>query len=382
VAEGTRMLQRRGTEAQWNLATYVPGAGEICVATDTGLIKVGDGVNVWSELPNPFDLMYLPLEGTAANSELLGGIGADGFLQNGDGDDAATPDSIVQRDGSGRFEAVAGTDPLHVVNYTQLIDSKKELFGRTLADATTTVEVQVADANTMILITNNSSTVVRNFNVPLNSAVAFPVGAWVDVCNQGTGLLKLTSTGGVTVRGTQNIFPQSSVIRLLKTATNEWLAISLGNPRQGRLPKMRIYRNTGTNYLQSQYQLIPYTTIDASRTFNPSDEYFAIDPVGLTASRRIIIQKDGEYTAVGNYYSTYTSNGFLHIVKCTANNTIGETLAHSGAVQVRQCTWTGRLNAGDSIGMAQFSGGANDDMADSSAVGANRNDFTIVKIGD
>ena len=42
---------KRGTAAALAASDYVPAAGEIVVATDTGFIKVGDGVHTWSELP-------------------------------------------------------------------------------------------------------------------------------------------------------------------------------------------------------------------------------------------------------------------------------------------------------------------------------------------
>ena len=42
---------KRGTLAALKASDYVPAPGEILVATDTGFIKVGDGVHTWSELP-------------------------------------------------------------------------------------------------------------------------------------------------------------------------------------------------------------------------------------------------------------------------------------------------------------------------------------------
>jgi hypothetical protein len=46
----TRMQQRRGTSTQWTSADPILAAGEIGVETDTNQFKLGDGVNVWSEL--------------------------------------------------------------------------------------------------------------------------------------------------------------------------------------------------------------------------------------------------------------------------------------------------------------------------------------------
>ena len=42
---------KRGTSAALEASDYVPAAGEIVIATDTGKIKVGDGVKNWNDLP-------------------------------------------------------------------------------------------------------------------------------------------------------------------------------------------------------------------------------------------------------------------------------------------------------------------------------------------
>lgn len=42
---------KRGTSAALEASDYVPAAGEIVIATDTGRIKAGDGTHTWSELP-------------------------------------------------------------------------------------------------------------------------------------------------------------------------------------------------------------------------------------------------------------------------------------------------------------------------------------------
>lgn len=43
---------KRGTAEAWAASNYVPAAGEIVIATDTGEIKAGDGVKTWSQLPS------------------------------------------------------------------------------------------------------------------------------------------------------------------------------------------------------------------------------------------------------------------------------------------------------------------------------------------
>jgi hypothetical protein len=44
----TRMLQRRGTAAEWTSANTVLGAGEIGFETDTGRFKIGNGTTAWN----------------------------------------------------------------------------------------------------------------------------------------------------------------------------------------------------------------------------------------------------------------------------------------------------------------------------------------------
>lgn len=63
-----RMLQRRGTSAQWEAANPVLGDGEIGIAKDVGIIKVGDGETAWADL----DIVY---EATPAVLSVFGRTG-------------------------------------------------------------------------------------------------------------------------------------------------------------------------------------------------------------------------------------------------------------------------------------------------------------------
>lgn len=47
----TRIQLRRGTASALATVNEVPLAGEICIETDTGNYKVGDGSTIWSNLP-------------------------------------------------------------------------------------------------------------------------------------------------------------------------------------------------------------------------------------------------------------------------------------------------------------------------------------------
>ena len=43
---------KRGTTAALAASNYVPKAGEIVIATNTGEMRSGDGVNTWANLPS------------------------------------------------------------------------------------------------------------------------------------------------------------------------------------------------------------------------------------------------------------------------------------------------------------------------------------------
>ncbi len=51
------LQHRRAFAEEWEASMYVPAAGEICVATDTGETRIGNGVDTWSNLPNPFKVI-------------------------------------------------------------------------------------------------------------------------------------------------------------------------------------------------------------------------------------------------------------------------------------------------------------------------------------
>ena len=57
ISEGVMKISgtiqhKRGLSAVLAESEYVPAAGEIIVATDTGEMKAGDGVKTWAELPS------------------------------------------------------------------------------------------------------------------------------------------------------------------------------------------------------------------------------------------------------------------------------------------------------------------------------------------
>jgi hypothetical protein len=228
MAEGTRMQQRRATESVWTASSYVLAPGELGVTTDTGIIKIGNGTSIWSELDPAFDSQYLPLIGKAADSDLLDGISASGFLQVGDATTAATADKVAKRFGDGRLKAATGVSTDDVVNFDQLaagiVTARKELVSRSV---TGNITLALTDAGCLINAANSVYSPVLTCTVPPNSSVAFPVGSWVDLCATDKGAIIFSAGAGVTINGFVVVYGGYSTTRLIKTATDTWLSVPL-----------------------------------------------------------------------------------------------------------------------------------------------------------
>jgi len=59
--------------------------------------------------------------------------------------------------------------------------------------------------------------------VPLNSSVAFPIGAVINVYRAGTGTVTVAGASGVTVRNVGEITDQFGEVSLRKRGTDEWV---------------------------------------------------------------------------------------------------------------------------------------------------------------
>lgn len=55
-----KIQYRRGTAAEWTAANTLLAEGEPALETDTGYLKIGDGITAWNSLP-------YAIEGTATN---------------------------------------------------------------------------------------------------------------------------------------------------------------------------------------------------------------------------------------------------------------------------------------------------------------------------
>lgn len=387
MAEGTRMQQRRGSAADWETSNYVLADGEIGWAEDTGIIKIGNGADGWVDLDPAFTTLYLPILGTATNSELLEGISSDGFLKPGDASTSAAPDTIAQRLSDGRLKAATATADEDLVNLLQLgtystdttIPVSRRIIGSRLV--TTNFTVASSDVGKRVLINHSSTTTFVNATLPANSVDPLPVGSWVDLVTEGNGGVKLVPSGADVIRGTKYVFPGYDCVRLIRTSTVEWLAIPIGTENRINRPRMRIYCNATVNYVAGTHHGIAYQAVDTAETYNPSDEWFTIPGTGIATARRIVVNQTGEYDVRLSFAGSLATATQTRICKMTADNTPGNTLAQGAAGICINLSWRGRITAGESIGATHYAPSATD-TGEADNVANNRNDLRIFRIGN
>ena len=90
---------------------------------------------------------------------------------------------------------------------------------------TGTTYTSVLEDNNKIVEMNNAS--ANTFTIPLNSSVAYPVGAQINILQTGAGQTTVAATSGVTVNATPGLKlrAQWSSATLIKRATDTWVLI-------------------------------------------------------------------------------------------------------------------------------------------------------------
>lgn len=154
---GIRMQQRRGTSTEWQVANPVLANGEFGIETDTGVVKMGNGGDVWTDLAAILGSTYLPILGKAADSEKLDGHDSSEFLLTSDLAARSVnpaPDTVPVRTSDSRIKAADPTqsDDLTTRAYLEKFFNGVELGNAVDLDTITTpgtyTQSQTAEAAT------------------------------------------------------------------------------------------------------------------------------------------------------------------------------------------------------------------------------------------
>ena len=153
---------------------------------------------------------------------------------------------LVKDSSDGKWKLFKGVtdEPTTTVNFAQgsldsLAVSNVEVSGVVFTDGTQTKEgvpsrtpiaqktasytlSALSERDTMIEVNSASATTVT---IPLNSAVAYPVGTSIDILQTGSGQVTIGATGGVTINATPGfkLRTQWSSATLFKRATDTWV---------------------------------------------------------------------------------------------------------------------------------------------------------------
>ena len=116
----------------------------------------------------------------------------------------------------------------HILAYDQSTDKWQNSHGVATIDLNvqtgTSYSLVLADAGRFITFSNSSPATLI---VPINSSVAFPIGARVTLAQIGTGQVTIQGAGGVTINADPglSIAARYGAAELIKLATNTWLAV-------------------------------------------------------------------------------------------------------------------------------------------------------------
>jgi hypothetical protein len=199
----TQIQVRRGTAAQWTSANPTLASGEWGFESDTGKVKIGDGVTAWNSEP------YI---GAGTVTSVTAGTGLSGGTITGTGTIAI--DSTVA--------TLTGTQTL--TNKT-LTDPKINLAFT--ADSGSSYTAVLTDNGKVVTMNNGSG---NTFRIPTNASVAFPIGTQINVLSIGAGqtTINAVTSGTTTIHSTGAtataplLRAQYSAATCLKAGTDLW----------------------------------------------------------------------------------------------------------------------------------------------------------------
>jgi Major tropism determinant N-terminal domain len=387
MAVGTRMQQRRAPAADWATSNYVLAAGELGVTTDTGIIKIGNGTSHWNDLTPAFDSQYLPILGTAANSALLGGVSVNSLVKIADTDVNPTNNTYVKRTSDGGVRVTDATENIEAVSLQQMTASlatnKQVSIVRTVTAVTT---IALTDIGKMIFVDNSSTTAQINVQIPKNATTAFPIGSWIDICaSNAAGGAKIVAVPAdvaiVGLYGKMNAMPGCGVVRILKIGTDQWMGMEIA--KGTKLPRIKV-SCTAAGQSFTSYAFVQYDTVVAADGYNPDSEWFSIPGTGLSTARRIICNKDGEYTFNANISFNGAGVMWGSVQRMTADNssTGMESKGAQSITATGSVTVTRRAVAGQSFGVRLGATTGNTGRADAEYTAGDPVSFVITRIGD
>jgi hypothetical protein len=198
----TQIQVRRGTAAQWTSANPTLASGEWGFESDTGKVKIGDGVTAWNSEP------YI---GAGTVTSITAGTGLSGGT-------------------------ITGTGTIAIDSTVATLTGTQTLTNKTLTDAKVNLAFDAETASYTAVLANNSQVVTMNnasantFSIPTNASVAFPIGTQINVLQIGAGqtTIQAVTSGTTTIQSTgataaaPKLRARYSAATCLKAGTDLW----------------------------------------------------------------------------------------------------------------------------------------------------------------
>jgi hypothetical protein len=233
-----RVQIRRDTSLNWNTNDPILLDGEFGYETNTGRYKIGNGVDVWTDLIYSLVGITGPTGGTGATGSTgptgsIGSTGATGSTgptgstgnQGPTGSQGSTGDTgptgsqgpIGDTGPTGSQGPIGNTGQNGITGPSGLDTSILSINSYS-----TGYTLQIGDKGNLVEIASSSN---LSITVPTEGTVPFLNGTQILLVRGGTGSLGVTGSAGVTLNSSQgylNLNNQYSAATLIKKATDVW----------------------------------------------------------------------------------------------------------------------------------------------------------------